>query len=200
MALIPRNETAQRVLEYLPPHEKPAGGYFSGSDFCIAIAVDDIAKAFTLGAQMAAQAGVEFGELGTDKIGNQTYLVFREARVSQGPDLIESRIPELPDPITPSGYGEWCLAMAKQELDYHPDDSPSEVIYASTGDRVFNDQEVAELSAIMERVFNAFQGNKQDLIYSMMMDAARQYGADLPSESDTDLDAAMPTARSTPGM
>ena len=83
-AIIPQNKVAATVLDHLPGSEVPSGGYFGGHTYCIGIPVRNVAAAFNLGAAMGAET-TDFGSIGFDVIGNQSYVVFRDARVSQGP-------------------------------------------------------------------------------------------------------------------
>jgi len=63
-------------------------------------------------------------------------------------------IPQLVD-VTPSSAKSWMEQMIELGLFFHPDDDPSDIIYAPQWDKLFSDDEAVTLREIISRLFTS---------------------------------------------
>jgi hypothetical protein len=84
----------------------------------------------------------------------------------------DNRIPQLSS-TDDAAIFEWFRAMARAGLSFHPDDYPSSVINAGTGERVFSDSEAILVNAIANRIRDAVGDRICDI-------AITAYDADKP--------------------
>ncbi|MCW4455775.1 hypothetical protein OK348_13365 [Flavobacterium sp. MXW15] len=82
-----------------------------------------------------------------------------------------SRIPAY-DRTHPNGMQKWFVAMAKQDLLFHPEDSATQIIHLPDGTPLFTEAEAAEADGVLVEMF-AEHGNKVvDSCYSIFMKTA----------------------------
>lgn len=63
----------------------------------------------------------------------------------------QSRIPKLNE-VTSDGALQWFSEMQCQNLLFHPEDDPAEIVRISDGTRTFSSQEVIELRFLLEEL------------------------------------------------
>jgi len=82
-----------------------------------------------------------------------------------------SRIPKLTD-VSSSGAMAWFNEMHAQNLLFHPEDDPSEILVIATGAKTFSSIEVTEISIILDTM-NRHLGHEKmlDAAYPIFMNA-----------------------------
>lgn len=82
-----------------------------------------------------------------------------------------SRIPKLRD-VSFDGALMWFSEMQCQDLLFHPEDDPSEIVSISDGSRCFSDVEVAELQFLLGELDESLGHEKMiEAAYPIFMNA-----------------------------
>lgn len=83
----------------------------------------------------------------------------------------QSRIPKLNE-VTFDGALQWFSEMQCQNLLFHPEDDPAEIVRISDGTRTFSSQEVMELSFVLKELEAGIGHDKMiEAAYPIFMNA-----------------------------